>query len=74
MDQNVGIKFVWNYFSTISGAWKRSKYMHMKNYEINIRGNAEYCGETCNMYPKKHHVCYFLHPESCILHLTKGKL
>ena len=48
--------------------------MHMKNYEINIRGNAEYCGETWNMYLKKHHVCYCLHPESCILHLTKGKL
>ena len=48
--------------------------MHMKNYEINIRGNAEYCGETCEMYFKKHHVYYCLHPESCILHLTKGKL
>ena len=70
MDQNVGTKFVWTYFPTISGAWKRSKYMYMKNYEINIRGNAEYC----EMYFKKHHVYYCLHPESCILHLTKGKL
>ena len=74
MDQNVGTKFLWTYFPTISGAWKRSKYMHLKNYEINIRGNAEYCGETCEMYFKKHHVYYCLHPESCILHLTKGKL
>ena len=74
MDQNVGTKFVWTYFPTISDAWKRSKYMHMKNYEINIRGNAECCGETCEMYFKKHHVYYCLHPESCILHLTKGKL
>ena len=32
----------------------------MKNYEINIRGNAEYCGETWNMYLKKHHVCFCL--------------
>ena len=35
----------------------------MKTSEINIRGNAEYCGETWSMYLKKNHV-----------HLTKGKL
>ena len=36
--------------------------------------NTEYCGETCKIYFTKHRVCYSLHPELFILHLTKGKL
>ena len=48
-------------------------------YGINNQGNAdagntEYCGETCKIYFAKHRVCYSLHPELFILHLTKGKL
>ena len=46
---------------------------------INNQGNAdarntEYCGETCKIYSAKHHVCLSLHPEPCILLLTKDKL
>ena len=48
-------------------------------YGINNQGNAdagntEYWGEACKIYFAKHRVCYSLHPELFILHLTKGKL
>ena len=47
--------------------------------QINNQGNAdarntEYCGEACKIYFAKHRVCFSLHPEPCILLLTKGKL
>ena len=48
-------------------------------YGISNQGNAdvrntEYCGEACLIYFAKYRVCYSLHPEPCILRLTKDKL
>ena len=53
--------------------------MHFFLNGINNQGdadarNTEYCGETCKFYFAKHRLCYSLHPEPFILHLSKDKL
>ena len=48
--------------------------MELKIQEMQMLEIPEYCGEACKIYFAKHRVCFSLHPEPCILLLTKGKL
>ena len=82
------IKFIWTYFTTITihlsfnvFHWRLETKLvgEYVEYGISNQGNAdvrntEYCGEACQIYFAKHRVCYSLHPEPCILRLTKDKL
>ena len=79
---------MWTYFPSIMihlslnvFHWRlEMKLVHAYvEYGIYNQGNAdarntEYCGEACKIYFAKHRLCYNLHPELFILHLTNGKL
>ena len=87
-NQTVRVKLLWTYFPSITihlssnvFHWRlETKLVHeYVEYGINNQGsadagNTEYWGEACKIYFAKHRVCYSLHPELFILHLTKGKL